>query len=347
MRSSTLVALAGVTLLTLTSCTAHDPAAIAGPGTDPIENCGEQVQLDAPPERVVSLNQGSTEILYALGLGDRMVGTATWTDPVLPEFSEVNRSVPRLADNAPSMEAVLDVEPDFVTASFGSTLGEGGVAAREQFHELGVGTYLSPTDCVGKVADSGDGVRETPLTPDLLYREITELATIFDVEQAGDELVADLQRRLDEAVESVDARGISAMYWFANSESPYLAGCCGAPGLISTTLGLENVFDDTTQEWPQISWEVVAERDPDVIVVGDLTRKSQTAETAGAKIAYLESNPVTREMTAVREKRFIDITGAEMNPSLRTIYGVETVAAGLTELGLAEPGPVGAPDPAN
>ncbi|HBD22120.1 ABC transporter substrate-binding protein [Dietzia maris] len=347
MRSSTLVALAGVTLLTLTSCTAHDPAAIAGPGTDPIENCGEQVQLDAPPERVVSLNQGSTEILYALGLGDRMVGTATWTDPVLPEFSEVNRSVPRLADNAPSMEAVLDVEPDFVTASFGSTLGEGGVAAREQFHELGVGTYLSPTDCVGKVADSGDGVRETPLTPDLLYREITELATIFDVEQAGDELVADLQRRLDEAVESVDARGISAMYWFANSESPYLAGCCGAPGLISTTLGLENVFDDTTQEWPQISWEVVAERDPDVIVVGDLTRKSQTAETAGAKIAYLESNPVTREMAAVREKRFIDITGAEMNPSLRTIYGVETVAAGLTELGLAEPGPVGAPDPAN
>lgn len=346
MRSSTLVALAGVTLLTLTSCTAHDPAAIAGPGTDPIENCGEQVQLDAPPERVVSLNQGSTEILYALGLGDRMVGTATWTDPVLPEFAEVNRSVPRLADNAPSMEAVLDVEPDFVTASFGSTLGEGGVAAREQFHELGVGTYLSPTDCVGKVADSGDGVRETPLTPDLLYREITELARIFDVAQAGDELVADLQRRLDEAAESVDARGVSAMYWFANSESPYLAGCCGAPGLISTTLGLENVFDDTTQEWPQISWEVVAERDADVIVVGDLTRKSQTAETAEAKIAYLESNPVTREMAAVREKRFIDITGAEMNPSLRTIYGVETVAAGLTELGLTTPG-LAEPDPAN
>ena len=346
MRSSTLVALAGVTLLTLASCTAHDPAAIAGPRTDPIENCGEQVQVEAPPERVVSLNQGSTEILYALGLGDRMVGTATWTDPVLPEFAEVNRSVPRLADNAPSMEAVLDVEPDFVTASFGSTLGEGGVAAREQFHELGVGTYLSPTDCVGKVADSGDGVRETPLTPDLLYREITELARIFDVEQAGDELLADLQRRLDEAGESVDARGISAMYWFANSESPYLAGCCGAPGLISITLGLENAFDDTTQEWPQISWEVVAERDPDVIVVGDLTRKSQTAETAEAKIAYLESNPVTREMAAVREKRFIDITGAEMNPSLRTIYGVETVAAGLTELGLTTPG-LAEPDPAN
>ena len=335
MRKFGMLAAAGAAALALTSCaTDGGQTSTAAPATGPIENCGEEVTVGSPPQRIVSLNQGSTEILLALGLADRMVGTATWTDPVLEEFAEANEGIPRLADNAPSFEAVLDTEPDFVTASFGSTLGEGGVAAREQFHELGVGTYLSPADCVGKVADSGDGVRETPFTPDLLYREIRELAQLTGVEEAGDELIADLQRRLDEAGESVDASGVSALYWFANSESPYMAGCCGAPGLISSTLGLKNVFDDTTQEWPQISWEVVAERDPDVIVVGDLTRKSQTAETAEAKIAYLESNPVTREMTAVKEKRFIDITGAEMNPSLRTVYGVQTVAAGLTDLGL-------------
>lgn len=341
MRKSGLLALAGAALV-LTSCATDDPDATAGPAVSPIENCGQEVTVDSVPERIVSLNQSSTEILLALGLADRMVGTATWTDPVLGEFADANAGVPRLADNAPSMESVLDVEPDFVTASFGSTLGEGGVATREQFHELGVGTYLSPADCVGKIADSGDGVREQPFTPDLLYREITELAQIFQVEEAGEELVADLQLRLDTAQEGVNATGVSAMYWFANSESPYLAGCCGAPGLISNTLGLRNVFDDTTQEWPQINWEVVAERDPDVIVLGDLTRRSQTAETGAAKIAYLESNPVTREMSAVRERRFIELTGAEMNPSLRTVYGVETVAAGLDELGL-----VGEQDPSN
>ncbi|MBB1025803.1 MULTISPECIES: ABC transporter substrate-binding protein [unclassified Dietzia] len=342
MRKSGLIALVGAAALVLTSCTADDPAATAGPAVGPIENCGQEVTVDSAPERIVSLNQSSTEILLALGLADRMVGTATWTDPVLDEFAEANAGIPRLADNAPSMESVLDVEPDFVTASFGSTLSEGGVATREQFHELGVGTYLSPADCVGKISDSGDGVREQPFTPDLLYREITELAQIFQVEEAGERLVTDLQGRLDRAHEDVDATGVSAMFWFANSESPYLAGCCGAPGLISTTLGLKNVFDDTTQEWPQINWEVVAERDPDVIVLGDLTRRSQTAETGAAKIAYLESNPVTREMSAVREKRFIELTGAEMNPSLRTVYGVETVAAGLDDLGL-----VGEHDPSN
>lgn len=323
------------TSLCLAACSTADEQSTDPAAVGPVENCGEQVTVDQTPERVVSLNQGSTEILLALGLGERIVGTATWTDPVLEEFAEQNATIPRLADNEPSLEAVLDTEPDFVTASFRNTLGEGGVAEREQFHELGVGTYLSPADCVGKVADSGDGERETPFTEDLLFREITELAQIMDVEEAGEELIADLQERLDGAAR-VDASGVSAMYWFANSESPYMAGCCGAPGLISTTLNLENVFDDTTQEWPQINWEVVAERDPDVIVVGDLTRKSQTAETADAKIAYLESNPVTREMTAVREGRFIAITGAEMNPSLRTIYGIETVSEGLVDLGLVD-----------
>lgn len=323
------------TSLCLAACSTADEQSTDPAAVGPIENCGEQVTVDQTPERVVSLNQGSTEILLALGLGERIVGTATWTDPVLEEYAEQNATIPRLADNEPSLEAVLDTEPDFVTASFRNTLGEGGVAEREQFHELGVGTYLSPADCVGKVADSGDGERETPFTEDLLFREITELAQIMDVEEAGEELIADLQDRLDGAAR-VDASGVSAMYWFANSESPYMAGCCGAPGLISTTLNLENVFDDTTQEWPQINWEVVAERDPDVIVVGDLTRKSQTAETADAKIAYLESNPVTREMTAVREARFIAITGAEMNPSLRTIYGIETVSEGLVDLGLVD-----------
>ena len=234
------------TSLCLAACSTADEQSTDPAAVGPVENCGEQVTVEETPERIVSLNQGSTEILLALGLGEKIVGTATWTDPVLEEFAEQNATIPRLADNEPSLEAVLDTEPDFVTASFRNTLGEGGVAEREQFHELGVGTYLSPADCVGKVADSGDGERETPFTEDLLFREITELAQIMDVEEAGEELIADLQERLDGAAR-VDASGVSAMYWFANSESPYMAGCCGAPGLISTTLNLENVFDDTTQ----------------------------------------------------------------------------------------------------
>ena len=331
--SVAVVAAASLMLAGCSSSDSNDSETASGEAVT-VDNCGTEVTVDSPPQRIVSLNQSSTEILLSLGLADRMVGTATWTDPVLSEFEEENDSIPRLADNAPSFESVLDAEPDFVTASFTSTIGPGGVATREQFDELGVGSYVSPTDCEGKVSDDGDGTRESPFTLDTLYKEITQLSQLFGVPERGDALIEELGGKMSDAQDSVDADGVSAMYWFANSESPYMAGCCGSPGVISDSLGIENVFDDTFEEWPQIAWEVVAERNPDVIVLGDLTRKSQTAETADAKIEFLESNPVTREMEAVKNKRYISITGAEMNPSIRTVSGVQTVAKGISDLGL-------------
>ncbi|SDP18330.1 iron complex transport system substrate-binding protein [Actinopolyspora xinjiangensis] len=299
-----------------------------------VENCGREITIEAPPERAVSLNQGSTEILLSLGLADRMVGTATWTDPVLKELEEANSKVPRLADNAPSYERVLAEEPDFVSASFESTFQE--VSSRDDFAELGVPTYLSPADCVKNNEGDGDGSRDQPLEMSTVYREIEELARVFDVPERGEELVEELRGRLDKASADIDASGVSMLYWFANKESPYMAGCCGAPGIITEEIGAKNVFDDTKKEWPQINWETVAQRDPDVLVIGDLTRESQTAEEAAQKIEFLENNPVTKHMDAVRDDRYIRLSGAAMNPSIRTVDGVERVAAKLREFGLAE-----------
>ncbi|MBR7672551.1 ABC transporter substrate-binding protein [Streptomyces daliensis] len=300
-----------------------------------LENCGEKVTVDSPPRRAVSLNQGTTEILLSLGLADRMAGTATWTDPVARGLGEENAKVERLADNAPSFERVLEEEPDFVAASFESTLGKGGVAPRGDFEKLGVPTYLSPTDCAKENGGSGDGERARPLRMDDVYGEVRDLAEAFGVEKRGEKLIAELKARTAKATEDVEASDTRLMYWFANSESPYLAGCCGAPGIITRAVGAENVFDDTHDEWPQINWERVADRDPDVIVLGDLSRKSQTAETAAAKIKWLESNPVTRHMKAVEKKRYVLLSGAAMNPSIRTVEGIEKVAKGLRTFGLA------------
>ncbi|MFI0816522.1 ABC transporter substrate-binding protein [Streptomyces sp. NPDC021098] len=299
-----------------------------------VSNCGQKVRITAPPRQAVSLNQGSTEILLSLGLADRMSATATWTDPVLPGLRKANATVPRLADNAPSFEKVLDKEPDFVSASFESTLGKGGVATREQFEKLGVPTYVSPADCTKDNSGDGDGSRTTPLTMDHIYGEIRDLARVFGLEKRGDALVGSLKARVAKATRGIDASGTSVLYWFANSESPYMAGCCGAPGIITHAVGAKNVFDDAHEEWPQINWETVAERNPDVLVIGDLARKQESAETAAKKIAFLESNPVTRGMDAVRHKRYVLLSGQAMNPSIRTVDGVEKVAAALRRYGL-------------
>ncbi|ONK14766.1 ABC transporter substrate-binding protein [Streptomyces sp. MP131-18] len=340
VRPSVLV-LAGVLLLTACGADASSPPSSAQPGESgyplTLDNCGRTVEIAAPPRRAVSLSQGTTEILLSLGLAGRIAGTATWTDPLPEALAEAGASVPRLADNAPSFERVLDTEPDFVSSSYSSLLDTGGVATREQFEELGVPTYLSPADCVGKDnSGGGDGVRTEAFTMETVYTEVRELARVFDVEERGEELVAELEARAARATAGIDASGVTLLYWFANSEAPYMAGCCGAPGVITDALGAENVFDDTHEEWPQINWETVADRDPDVLVIGDLTRDSQTAESAAEKIAFLESHPVTRNMTAVRNERYVLLSGQAMDPTIRTVEGIEQVAAALREHGLAE-----------
>ncbi|GAA2546133.1 ABC transporter substrate-binding protein [Streptomyces levis] len=322
--------------LLLTGCGDAEPASAKAAAVS-LRNCGQEVRVEAPPRHAVSLNQGTTEILLSLGLADRLAGTATWTDPVMKGLEKANARVPRIADDNPSFERVLDADPDFVAASFVSTLGQGGVATREQFAKLGVPTYVSPSDCAGKDnSGGGDGARAKALGMDTIYGEVRDLAAVFGVPERGDELVASLRQRMEKATAGVDASDVTLLYWFANSESPYMAGCCGAPGIITRSLGARNVFDDTHEEWPQINWETVADRDPDVLVIGDLTRKSQTAESAARKIAFLESNPATRNMDAVRHKRYVLLSGQAMNPTIRTVEGVERVAAALRRFGLVK-----------
>ncbi|MFD7493872.1 ABC transporter substrate-binding protein [Streptomyces sp. NPDC059832] len=336
-----IMALLSAGLVLLTGCGGGTDDSAAKPDSADgypvtLKNCGRTVTVEAAPRHAVSVDQGSTEILLSLGLADRMAATATWTDPVMKGLEKANAEVPRIADNRPSSEKVLDREPDFVSASFESTLAKGGVAPREQFESLGVPTYVSPADCTGKDnSGGGDGARTAPLTMDSVYGEVRELAEVFGVPERGDALVAQLRARVKKAAEGIDASDATLLYWFSDSKAPYLAGCCGAPGIITEELGAKNVFDDTHEEWPQISWETVADRNPDVLVVGDLTRKAQTAESAAKKIEFLESNPVTKNMDAVRHKRYVLLSGQSMNPSVRTVEGIERVAAGLRRFGLA------------
>lgn len=299
------------------------------------DNCGMDVTIEKAPERAVSVNQGSTEILLSLGLADRMVGTATWTDAIRPDLAKANATVPRLADNTVSYERVLKAEPDLVTASFGYSLNGEDPDRRAQYAKLGVPTYLAPSHCDGRTDESGDGPRSHPLEMQTIYREITQLAEIFDVPSRGKALVADLEQRMTAAAAAKPKDDVSIAYWFANTELPYMAGANGSPGVMSRTLGLDNVFADTDAEWPQISWESVLDRDPDVIALGDLRRDQETGDRLADKIRFLESNPVTKQLTAVREKRYVVLNGADMNPSIRTVDGTEKLVKTLTDLGLA------------
>ena len=307
-----------------------------------LDNCGMTLSFEKAPERVVSIGQSMTEIMYLLGLSDHVAGTALWVAPVLPQFAEVNEGVKRLADNDPSFESVVAKRPDLVTTQFEWQVGpQGVVATREQFADLAIPVYTSPADCIGKDNSSGgDGLRTQPFSMDLVYEEVSDLARIFDVEERGAALIADLKAREQAAKEKIAGLDgdVSAVFWFSSADldiDPYVAGQSGAPGAMMKTLGVKNVID-SEEEWPTVGWETIARANPTVIVAGKMDRRRFPADDIAIKRQFLKNDPVASLMTAVREDRVIEMDAQAMNPTIRTISGIELLADALEKAGLSK-----------
>ena len=308
-----------------------------------IANCGKEVTFRKAPSKIVSIGQGMTEILFSLGLAEKIAGTAVWVGPVLPKYAEANKGIKRLADNDPSFESVVGQEPDLVAAEFEWHVGaQGSVGKREQFEDLGINTYLSPADCVAKVnTDGGDGVRKELFTMELIYREIAELSEIFDVKERGDALITELKKREADAVASISGaagKNLPVVFWFSSKEvngDAFIAGKNGAPAYILKAIGARNIVT-TEEEWPLVGWETISEANPAVIVLATMDRRRYAADDPEVKIDFLEKDPVTKELDAVKNRRFVMMDAQSMNPTIRTIDGIETLAKGIKSFGLTQ-----------
>ncbi|MDO5614482.1 MAG: ABC transporter substrate-binding protein [Paracoccus sp. (in: a-proteobacteria)] len=308
-------------------------------GTDyPLEfnNCGVSLRFEAAPDSVVSIGQGTTEILYSLGLADKVKGTGVWFTSVLPEYAEVNANVPRLDDNAPSFESIVEAHPSLVTSQYEWHIGpEGAIATREQFADLNIQTYVMAADCEGKDNTTGSsGVRDEIFTMDAVWQTVTDLAAIFDVPERGEELIASLKAQEAAAIEQAQALDLgdaSALFWFSSADmdiDPYVAGRKGTPAYMMQALGLRNVVE-SDEEWPVVSWETIARANPTVIVVAEMERRRFPADDVEKKLEFLRTDPVASQMDAVVNDRIVVMDGHSMRPSIRNVMGLKQLAEAL------------------
>lgn len=304
-----------------------------------IENCGQVVTFDQAPERAVALGQNSAEIMLLLGLQDRMAATAFWPNAVLPELEAANDEVEVLTVEFPTLESVLSKQPDFVAAMLTTLLGpDSKVAKQSDFEDLGIPSYLSPSACATTM-DAGDsyGSRDALWSMDLLYKEIEDLSLIFDVADRGQALIEDFKAR-ETALRArfADTEDKTFLFWFSSpspSDDAYLGGGNGPSGYIAHLLGGSNAIK-TEADWPSLGWEGIMAANPTVFVATQVDRNRWDLDTAENKIQFLTSDPTVSQMDAVRNGRIVVMSGAAMNPSIRTLYGAEQIAEQLETLDL-------------
>jgi len=329
-RRRALAAAAALAALGLGACGSPDPAT---PGDAPnpqaapvrasfpmtIDNCGFEVTVDRPPARVVTIKSSATEMLLALGLADRIVGVGFPDGPVAEQHADAAAGLRVLADRVPSVEVVLEVEPDLVYAGWESNLTGEGAGERATLADLGVASYVSPAAC------KDPAYQPDRLTLEHVLAEITQVGELLGAAEAAADLVA-AQRAALRTVEP-DDRGLTALWYSSGTDIPYVGAGIGAPQLIMESVGLTNIAGGVADTWASFSWEQVVADDPDVIILVDASWN-----TAEAKRELLATNPATANLTAVVHERYLVVPFAGSEAGVRTVPTIVDLAAGLAEL---------------
>lgn len=310
-----------VSSLALAGCAAGSIAATPTPTIDPttpvsVVNCGTPVTFDTAPERVVTIKSSTTETLLALGLGDRIVGTAFQDGPVPDQWASAAKSLVSISDKVPSEEVVLEKQPDLVYAGWESNFSADGAGTREELKSLGVASYVAPAAC----QSSGQPAK---LSFDDIFGEIAEVASIFRVD--GSALIAEQQKTLDGIEKSGDGR--TAFWYSSGSDTPYAGAGIGAPELVMETAGLKNIAADVKSTWAPYNWESVVAADPDFIVLVD-----SSWNTVEKKIGVLEANPATANLTAVKNKQYLIVPFAASEAGVRSVEAAASLAEQIQEL---------------
>lgn len=298
-----------------------------------VTNCGAPLTVPGIPSRVVVNDTGNAEILFALGLSDRLAGYTTYdgkhvdyqTSPWKADFDRA----PNLG-TAFTREVIQAANPDFVFGGWSYGFQETTGVTPDWIRQIGAVPYQLSEAC------RQPGTKQRGVMPplDALYTDLENLSTLFGVPDRGRQLVEQYRARIDAVRAQApkdDARKARVFLFDSASPDPFTSGRTGTPQAIIESAGATNVFADINDSWTTSSWEAAAQRDPQVIVIVDYGVGPEN--TPEAKIAQLRSQPLMANTTAVREGNILTLPYAALVEGPRTPDSVETLAKFLRSKG--------------
>ena len=203
------------------------------------DGLGDEVTFEKEPERVISLAPASTEILFALGAGDRVKGRTDYCS--YPEEASKVQSIGTYS--APNTELIISMEPDVV---FATDYVDDSI--REQVEATGAKVVVYTAGNVSVVLDT-----------------ILQMGLILNLNKNAAELLDSMRADLEE-IEQIVASNQEEKSVFVDLGSFYSVG----PGALLydmlDRIGVTNITADTETAYPQLSVESIIEKNPDIYI---------------------------------------------------------------------------------
>lgn len=285
-----------------------------------VETFQNTFTYDNIPRRVVSLDYEASQIMVALGLEDHIVSVATAEGEVmdcLKEYQDALSKLKIICRGTPTFEVLLESDPDFI---FGTVYSftEHGVAPSKDFVDRGLkyyalrGTYVENA-CV---ADT--------------YKDIENIGKIFRVGDRAERLVGELKEREARCRENIPkGEPIRVMAYDSGEKAAAVAGRGIETDMIEIAGG-KNIFDDIEHQFGRASWEQVALRNPEIIVIHDYN-EGETRGTLEDKIGFLCSHPALQEVDAIKNRQFVPVKLTEVFPGLQTFDAIEKLQGAILD----------------
>lgn len=203
------------------------------------DDTGTDITFDKVPETVVSLAPSNTEILFALGVGDKVVGGTDFDN-----YPEEAQNIERVSDSMNiNAEKIIGLKPDVVIAY---TIGE--------------------ADTLNPLKDAGIPVFviQSATSFDDVYGDIDQIAKVMGVEEKGKELVDDIRGKIAGVEEKISNVSDKKTVYFEIDPTPFTTGKNTFQQEILNAAGVENIFADQ-EGWIQVSEEEVIKRNPAII----------------------------------------------------------------------------------
>ena len=203
---------------------------------------GVEVTFDKVPQTIISMQPSNTEILFALGVGDKIIGVTEY-DEYPKEALEIERIGSTLEFNG---ERILELNPDVVVAYDN---------APEETIQL-----LEDAGLKVFVLASSESVAD-------VYENIEKIAQVVQAEDKGQSLIADIQAKIEEVKKVVATVETPKNVYFEISPAPsiYTTGSGTFQQELLQLANVKNVFSDL-ESWVQISEEQVITKNPEVIL---------------------------------------------------------------------------------
>jgi cobalamin transport system substrate-binding protein len=207
-----------------------------------IDQTGRSLTLPAAPRRIVSLVPSVSEVLFAIGAQDRLVGVTDFCD--YPAAARAKPSVGGML--APSLETLVRLRPDVVVATPAGNREE----TFDQIERLKIPVYVVNPESVADMLDL-----------------VTRLGALTGHEGEAARLVTSLDARIKAVAASVDGRPRPRVLYVLWPDPLIVPGRRSLVGELVARAGGDSVTADRTEAYPRLSLEVVVARAPDVIIL--------------------------------------------------------------------------------